>query len=340
MPLEIGTTAITGRRPDFSLISSPNGTVIGGSSERDDEILGRYIRAQESVGKWISEKKQQVNQQHEKNMQAIDAENENDIKAEGGLGTTMDISTPNKTVVKEKNILVKLYMTKESKATEKLSQSKGLFFGQDVLHPQSPGVGNFVQAGMMSVRVDQYRLVNWANSYEAARLSQVYAESARRLRERENALKQVEAAQAALAQAELQAAHEQARLKQYPASPPSVSLDENLLEAKRQNDYFKNGGSAYLFSWFYTKVRNGGEFDYKQRGRQYASFGNFNYGAAGTAAGISEAVLLRAAGAAQTVAGTSQAEFDKWWSEAPYGDDPVDQVWIKAGIEYAKSKGY
>lgn len=58
------------------------------------------------------------------------------------------------------------------------------------------------------------------------------------------------------------------------------------------------------------------------------------------AIGISEAVLLRAAGAAQSLAGTSQAEFDKWWSEAPCGDDPVDQVWIKAGIDYAKSKGY
>lgn len=44
--------------------------------------------------------------------------------------------------------------------------------------------------------------------------------------------------------------------------------------------------------------------------------------------------------AEQSFAGTSQAEFEKWWSEAPYGDDPVDQVWIKAGIDYAKSKGY
>ncbi|MGV8434717.1 hypothetical protein ACV34C_27345, partial [Pseudomonas aeruginosa] len=24
----------------------------------------------------------------------------------------------------------------------------------------------------------------------------------------------------------------------------------------------------------------------------------------------------------------------------PYGDNPVDQIWIKAGIDYAKSKGY
>lgn len=95
-----------------------------------------------------------------------------------------------------------------------------------------------------------------------------------------------------------------------------------------------------MLSWFYTQVRNKGEWDYKNGQPQYESFGNFNYGAVGTAAGISEAVLLRAAGAAQSLAGTSQAEFDKWWSEAPYGDDPVDQVWIKAGIDYAKSKGY
>ena len=95
-----------------------------------------------------------------------------------------------------------------------------------------------------------------------------------------------------------------------------------------------------MLSWFYTQVRNKGEWDYKKGQPQYESFGNFNYGAVGTAAGISETVLLRAAGAAQSLAGTSQAEFDKWWSEAPYGDDPVDQVWIKAGIDYAKSKGY
>lgn len=246
----------------------------------------------------------------------------------------MDISTPHKTLIKEKNILVKLYMTKESKATRKLSQSKGLFSSRNA------DAGMFVQAGLFRVRVSQDRLANWANSYEAARLAQAYAEAARRLREKENALKLVEAAQAALAEEELKAAKEQAALKQYPASPPDVSLDENLMEAKRQKDYFKSGGSAFLLSWFYTKVRNGGDFDYKQRGRIFASFGNFNYGAVGSAAGISEAVLLRAAGAAQTAAGTSREEFDKWWSEAPYGDDPVDQVWIKAGIEYAKSKGY
>ncbi|MDT8906158.1 MULTISPECIES: polymorphic toxin type 44 domain-containing protein [Pseudomonas] len=76
----------------------------------------------------------------------------------------------------------------------------------------------------------------------------------------------------------------------------------------------------------------------EQRGREYEEFGNFNYGATGTVAGISEQILLRAAGAAQSIAGTSEEEFGKWWAESPYGDDELDQIWIKAGIRYAQSK--
>ncbi|TJY51775.1 bacteriocin, partial [Pseudomonas aeruginosa] len=51
-------------------------------------------------------------------------------------------------------------------------------------------------------------------------------------------------------------------------------------------------------------------------------------------------ILLRAAGATQTLAGTSDKDFGAWWAGTPYGDNPVDQIWIKAGIDYAKSKGY
>lgn len=339
MPLELGTTAITGRRPDFSLLTTPNGTVIGGSSMGDD-ILDRLIIVRKNVEQWISDNKKRLDQQHKKNMAAIDSEINKEIKAEGGLNTPMDSSTPKQTIVKEKNILVKLYLTKQSVADDKSQRSKSLFGGNDALAPKSPGAGYFIHTSMMNVYVKQDLLVNWANSYEAARLAQVYSDTARRLKEKKEVLARVEAAQAAQAAQELKTAKEQIALKQYPAAPPGVSLDQNLQESKKQKEYFSTGGSAFLFSWFYKKVRNKGDWDYKQRGGQYASFGNFNYGAVGTAAGISEGGLLRAAGAAQSVAGTSQAEFEKWWSESPYGDDPVDQLWIKAGIKYAKSKGY
>lgn len=126
-----------------------------------------------------------------------------------------------------------------------------------------------------------------------------------------------------------------------PASftPPGVSVRDNMMLAR----VHAPGGSpsAFTYQWFYSMVRNKGPWDYKnQSGVQYANFGNFNYGAAGTAAGIAESVLLRAAGWAQLQAGTSSPEFNKWYASAPYGDDPQDQYWIKAGIAYAKNAGY
>ncbi|MUF07216.1 bacteriocin [Pseudomonas sp. CCM 7893] len=116
-----------------------------------------------------------------------------------------------------------------------------------------------------------------------------------------------------------------------------------MIEAKALRESSKlvvGGEEAIVYGVFYTKVRNGGEWDYKQRGPQYEEVGNFNYGATGRAAGIPEQVLLRAAGAAQGIAGTSMEDFGKWWAGSPYGDDKVDQVWIKAGIEFAKAKGF
>jgi len=127
-----------------------------------------------------------------------------------------------------------------------------------------------------------------------------------------------------------------------PLTPPNVLLIENMEEAKKLKDASKLvvGGDAVVLGVFYTKVRNKGEWDYKQFGREYEEFGNFTYGATGTAAGISEQVLLRAAGAAQSIAGTSKEEFGKWWADSPYGDDKTDQIWIKAGIRYAKTKNF
>ena len=342
MTVELGTTAIVGRRDDFSLLTTRNKAVSGGPLMHED-ILSRLIAARDAVGQWISDNKARLDQQHEKNIAAIDSELDSEIKAEGGLNAPMDSSTPHQTIIKEKNIVVKLYLTKQSKLDEKSTRSKSLFDSRDVLASDSRIAGSFIQSSLAGVRVNQNRLVDWANSYEAARLAQVYSETASRLKAKEQFLARIEESQAAQiveAEHQLTTAKELVNLKQYPVAPPEVFLDQNLQESKEQKEYFSTGGTAFLFSWFYKKVRNGGDWDYKQRGRQYQDFGNFNYGAVGTAAGISEAILLRAAGAAQSIAGTSEADFDRWWAESPFGDDPVDQVWIKAGIDYAKSKGY
>ncbi|WP_050587379.1 DUF4157 domain-containing protein [Mesorhizobium sp. LSJC269B00] len=127
--------------------------------------------------------------------------------------------------------------------------------------------------------------------------------------------------------------------------------------------------SVGKYAAFYLLVRNGGPWDYKQAfktegsflGRAFADrrrledvpaeyrhvvgpgdeiqnpyedFGNWHFGFMGSAAGIPEEILLRAAGAAQKIAGTSN---ERWSNpglggKAPFGDDPNDQRLIKEGI--------
>ncbi|MDZ5605173.1 polymorphic toxin type 44 domain-containing protein [Pseudomonas sp. RP23018S] len=287
----------------------------------------------------MTEKRAEINTQHDVNVSSIDSEMEKEIKDAGGSGSKFDISTPAVKITNEKNIVVKLLLKKQSAAEEKLSFARGLYSG-NALDSKVTSASAFVRAQGYSVVVDQSRLANWANSFQALKLAQIYTEMAKRLQTQVDTLSSIETAQSANAALELAAAEEQIRLEHYPAAPPGVSLAQNLEDAKSQKKSFRVGGVTLLLGWFYSKVRNRGDWDYKQQGREFASFGNFNYGATGTAAGIPEAVLLRAAGATQMIAGTSMADFNSWWTDTPYGDDPVDQAWIKAGINYAKSQGY
>lgn len=109
-----------------------------------------------------------------------------------------------------------------------------------------------------------------------------------------------------------------------------IILSRNMQEARK--DRVPRGMALpQTYYWFYQKVRNGGEWDYKQQDPALADFGNFNYGATGYVAGIPEHILLMGAGFAQGRAGTSKPDWGNWYGEAPYGDDPDDQVWIKKG---------
>jgi hypothetical protein len=120
-----------------------------------------------------------------------------------------------------------------------------------------------------------------------------------------------------------------------PPAPPTVNIRENIASAERNRDYVKGEWRAVIehVNWFYLSVRNKGPYDMKNvYGAQYQAFGNFHFGAVGTAAGFPEQILLRAAGYAQEKAGTSQPGWSHWWGRAPYGDDPVDQEWIKWGV--------
>jgi len=80
-----------------------------------------------------------------------------------------------------------------------------------------------------------------------------------------------------------------------PIPPPGVSVDENMATAFHKKNVLK-AGSAFMYSWFYTQVRNRGPWDYKQISKEYEAFGNFHYGAVGIAAGFSEEVLFTCSG--------------------------------------------
>ncbi|WP_459873761.1 polymorphic toxin type 44 domain-containing protein, partial [Endothiovibrio diazotrophicus] len=105
--------------------------------------------------------------------------------------------------------------------------------------------------------------------------------------------------------------------------PAGASVSQNVQDARNMS-----------YSQWYNAVRNGGKWDYKQQGRQYEQFGNYNFGATARAVGIPGNIPNRGAGWAQQQAGTSRPQWGNWWDWPPsnFGDDPADQLWINEGI--------
>lgn len=124
-----------------------------------------------------------------------------------------------------------------------------------------------------------------------------------------------------------------------PAAPGTGKSRADLMNTARANGALaaKQPLSLAGMFWFRNQVRNGGPWDYKQSSPGYQNFGNYNYGYAGTAMGIAGGVLLRQAGAAQVAAGTSRSDWGDpgtlgaFGGEAPFGDDPLDQMYISHG---------
>jgi len=127
-----------------------------------------------------------------------------------------------------------------------------------------------------------------------------------------------------------------------PTAPPGANVNQNMAKAKIQGIF-----NPLAPLWFYNQVNYGGAMDYKTQGAQYEDFGNFNYGATGTAAYAPSFTLLRAAGWAQR-GHPSSPQFggnpgslpgmvlNPFGGTAPYGDDPHDQQMIQQGIQYAR----
>ncbi|ASV57382.1 type IV secretion protein Rhs [Lelliottia jeotgali] len=96
----------------------------------------------------------------------------------------------------------------------------------------------------------------------------------------------------------------------------SIVIANNMRDA-RQHGMSRNMATASTYYWFYQKVRNGGPRDYKKFDPYFAAFGNFNFGAAGIAAGIPANILLMGAGWAQGRAGTSKPGWENGMKNHP-----------------------
>lgn len=84
---------------------------------------------------------------------------------------------------------------------------------------------------------------------------------------------------------------------------------------------------------------SGGEMDYKRGGREeYRDFGNFNYGAFGSAHGYSPYVLHSGAGIQQLRDGRWEREFGIPFLSDRLGDNKEDYEQIERGISYYKNR--
>jgi len=124
-----------------------------------------------------------------------------------------------------------------------------------------------------------------------------------------------------------------------PIPPPGVSVDENMATAFHKKNVLK-AGSAFMYSWFILRsaiAARGTTSKFPKNMKRLETFTMAPWGLPRVSA---KKCFLRAAGLAQTRAGTDKPEFGRWWGDAPFGDDPVDQYWIKKGIRYARFRNY
>ncbi len=117
--------------------------------------------------------------------------------------------------------------------------------------------------------------------------------------------------------------------------------------------YNQPGRLNTIFGMVNMVYRNNTTFSFNGVKMDAQDIGNHHFGVMGKATGswlFPEETLLKAAGTAQIAAGTSKLEWRNYEQLEtgegnvtltmlpPYGDDPRDQNWIKAGFEYWKNR--
>jgi hypothetical protein len=132
-----------------------------------------------------------------------------------------------------------------------------------------------------------------------------------------------------------------------PPHPANADVDANMRLMRLTADLNPLGKLLA----FRLLVQTDGPWDYKNQPKhganpQYDAFGNFNYGATGTALGLDSYTLQNEAGRAQPKGPNGEGKEKTGMigipqsGIPPYGDRPQDNYWVRQGIAYAHQKGY
>jgi hypothetical protein len=131
-----------------------------------------------------------------------------------------------------------------------------------------------------------------------------------------------------------------------PVGPGRNVLVSNIDFAEQASQIFDSqpNGEQIKIRWYYDEVRTGGPMDYKNQPTlhkhpEYDEFGQFNFGAVGSALSLPEEFIKQAAGAASFASFLRQGKlppksFGLPWTGPPYGDQPWAQPQISAGYRF------
>ncbi|HVW75219.1 MAG TPA: polymorphic toxin type 44 domain-containing protein [Rhizomicrobium sp.] len=119
-----------------------------------------------------------------------------------------------------------------------------------------------------------------------------------------------------------------------PVAPPGVDVNKNIQRAEKTIPDPGLSTRPQAYGLMFQLFPDGHEMDYKTQGDQYRDFGNFNYGAFGSALGLSPYELHTGAGIQQMRSGTWSPSYGLPGLFPPAGDNPRDYEMIDEGIQY------
>ncbi|MGB7025190.1 MAG: polymorphic toxin type 44 domain-containing protein [Candidatus Acidiferrales bacterium] len=127
-----------------------------------------------------------------------------------------------------------------------------------------------------------------------------------------------------------------------PQHPASADVNANIAATRQMNfgTGIDSATHAMADAWWVNQVWQGHAWDYKAQGYQWHDFGNFNFGATGTALGLGPGVVLRGAGFAKhafSKVSPSNLKGSLLLGIYPYNNTYDDAAEIQAGIDYVNA---